>query len=842
MRGMWRRAVSLGPRFAQLGLEPPVASWGAVVRTAATAAGRSAGRRATAVPGSRRTAPRRRQRSRRRRPQLAPRAVAGSLSSRQRSSFVPWRKRLPCTLSYRTSTTSSGRTRACSSSPLPQRFGSEMRPLGCVLERAAAAAPRPRRGSARRRRTSRRSRARRPRRTGRAAASRSARASPFQRIPTTTQSAVLCSFTLTTPSREPGRYGAPSRFATTPSSPSASKRSSQRARLGEVGRARREPEARRHALELAPAAPRTAASTPARLPRRARRRRRTPPGSRPTAAGSATRPDGAASASRRSRARRRARSRSRRRAPTAAAGARRAVAAPGSSAAAAARCATTARARRRGSRARRGSRPTSARTASRSPSGSSRTSSASIGGNGSSASRSAQSRRKPTVSCGAMKRVAVTGIGVVSPLGLTRPRRGEQRSPARAASTGSASSTPTACRSGSPPRSKGFDPPAVASAKDARKLERNVLFALSAAQEALADAALTDSTRRASGSSSAPRSAASRRSSSRRLLRERGPDRVSPSFLPSVLVDTASGQIAIALGIKGSTTRRLGLRDRLARDRRGGRDDQARRRRRDHRGRHRGVHRPADPRRLHRDARARRRGRVPAARLAPVRRDARRLRDRRGRRRGRCSRTGSTPSARGAEIYAEVLGYGASNDAHHLAQPEPEAIGVAAMMRSALERAGVEPERVGYINAHGTVDPARRPRRDEGDQGRLRRARLRARGLLDEVDDGPHLRRGRRDRGDHVHPRAPRRRPAADDQLPRARPRLRPRLRPERGPRRRRSTSRSRTRWASAATTAASCSAAPIATEVSPRATARRRPHRGPRPTSFAAGRRGEAT
>jgi 3-oxoacyl-[acyl-carrier-protein] synthase II len=60
---------------------------------------------------------------------------------------------------------------------------------------------------------------------------------------------------------------------------------------------------------------------------------------------------------------------------------------------------------------------------------------------------------------------------------------------------------------------------------------------------------------------------------------------------------------------------------------------------------------------------------------------------------------------RGATIYAEVLGYGASNDAHHMAQPEPEATGVADMMRAALRRAGVERERVGYINAHGTSTP-----------------------------------------------------------------------------------------------------------------------------------------
>src|SRR5204862_1411891 len=60
---------------------------------------------------------------------------------------------------------------------------------------------------------------------------------------------------------------------------------------------------------------------------------------------------------------------------------------------------------------------------------------------------------------------------------------------------------------------------------------------------------------------------------------------------------------------------------------------------------------------------------------------------------------------RGADIYAEVLGWGASNDAHNLAQPEPGAEGVAAMMRAALTRADVDPARVGYINAHGTSTP-----------------------------------------------------------------------------------------------------------------------------------------
>jgi 3-oxoacyl-[acyl-carrier-protein] synthase II len=62
-------------------------------------------------------------------------------------------------------------------------------------------------------------------------------------------------------------------------------------------------------------------------------------------------------------------------------------------------------------------------------------------------------------------------------------------------------------------------------------------------------------------------------------------------------------------------------------------------------------------------------------------------------------------SARGAKIYAEVLGHGTSNDAYNMVQPDPEATGVVAMMRQALETAGVAPEDVDYVNAHGTGTP-----------------------------------------------------------------------------------------------------------------------------------------
>jgi 3-oxoacyl-[acyl-carrier-protein] synthase II len=61
--------------------------------------------------------------------------------------------------------------------------------------------------------------------------------------------------------------------------------------------------------------------------------------------------------------------------------------------------------------------------------------------------------------------------------------------------------------------------------------------------------------------------------------------------------------------------------------------------------------------------------------------------------------------ARGAKIYAEVVGSGMSADAYHLTAPHPEGLGVIAVMRSALDDAGMKPEDVDYINVHGTSTP-----------------------------------------------------------------------------------------------------------------------------------------
>ena len=151
-----------------------------------------------------------------------------------------------------------------------------------------------------------------------------------------------------------------------------------------------------------------------------------------------------------------------------------------------------------------------------------------------------------------MGRVAVTGLGAVTPLGLDAPSTWG----AALAGESGIDWIRAFDATGFPVRIAGevkdFDPTTVLSPKEARRLERNVLLAVAASHEALARRRPDgfDPTRVGilfgSAIGGIPGIV-----EQHDMLRDRGPDRVSPSFIPNVLVDTASGQIAISLGIKG---------------------------------------------------------------------------------------------------------------------------------------------------------------------------------------------------------------------------------------------------------------------------------------------------
>jgi len=313
-----------------------------------------------------------------------------------------------------------------------------------------------------------------------------------------------------------------------------------------------------------------------------------------------------------------------------------------------------------------------------------------------------------------MRRVVVTGLGMVSPLGcgvdVTWKRILNSESGARRIETFDVSDLPSriACQV---PRGDGsndtFNPDQWMEPKDQRKVDDFIIFAMAAARQALDDAnwhPSTEEDRCATGTMiGSGIGGLSGIAETALLLKERGPRKVSPFFIPGRLINLASGYVSIEFGLKGPNHAVVTACST-------------------------GAHAIGDGSRLialgDADVMVAGGTESPICRIGMAGFCAARAlstgfneipekasrpydKDRDGFVMGEGAgvvvlEEYEHAKARGARIYAEVTGYGMSGDAYHITSPSPDGDGGYRSMAAALKRAGITTSDIDYINAHGT--------------------------------------------------------------------------------------------------------------------------------------------
>ncbi len=301
-------------------------------------------------------------------------------------------------------------------------------------------------------------------------------------------------------------------------------------------------------------------------------------------------------------------------------------------------------------------------------------------------------------------RVVITGIGMVTPVG------NDTATSWQALCAGQSGIGPIVSFDASQhnvrigAEVKDFNPLDYLDRKEARRTERFIHLAVAAARQAVADAgleigAIGDDVGVLVGSGSGGLHSMEDQF---RVLFDRGPDRVSPFFITMMVPDMAAGYISMMFGARGPNfatvsacaTGAHAIGEAYETIRRG-------------------------------DARAMIAGGVEAGVTAMTLAafDSMRAISRRNDDPQRASRPFDNErdgfvvgegagililedlelaQARGAQVYAEVLGYAATSDAHHITEPAPGGAGLARALRRALAKAGLTPDQVNYINAHGT--------------------------------------------------------------------------------------------------------------------------------------------
>lgn len=302
------------------------------------------------------------------------------------------------------------------------------------------------------------------------------------------------------------------------------------------------------------------------------------------------------------------------------------------------------------------------------------------------------------------RRVVVTGMGAVSPLGIGVDALWEGLIQGRSGVGPITSFDASRFSTRIAAEVKDFNPTDFMDRKDARRMDRFAQFAVAGARMALEDASISDNVdwERVGVLIGSGIGGIHTFEEQCRNLFEKGPDRVSPFFVPMMIPDIASGQVSILIGAKGhnactvtacaSGSHSIGDAFRVIQ--RGQADIMVTG----------GTEAAVSPLSMAGFCAARTlstRNDEPERASRPFDKD----------RDGFVLGEGAGilileelehAKARGARIYAELIGYASTGDAYHITAPAPEGDGARRAMLAALKDAGVDPSEVEYINAHGT--------------------------------------------------------------------------------------------------------------------------------------------
>ena len=306
------------------------------------------------------------------------------------------------------------------------------------------------------------------------------------------------------------------------------------------------------------------------------------------------------------------------------------------------------------------------------------------------------------------RRVVITGVGAVTPVGNTAEEFWQALMEGRSGIGPITRFDTTGFDTRIAGELKGFDPLKYIDRKDDRKFDPFLKYAVASAAMAVEDAALKTDKVEATRFGVLVGSGIGGLETlldNYEALRTKGPDRVSPFLIPMLIVNMASGAISMRLGAKGPNTAVVtacatgnhAIGDATKIIQRGDADVMIA-------GGSEAIIIPLAIAGFSQMKAMSTRNDDPAHASRPF--DAERDGFVCGEGAGiMVLESLEHASRRGARIYAEIVGYGMTGDAHHMTAPDPEGDGAARAMDAALRDAEVDPSAVGYINAHGTSTP-----------------------------------------------------------------------------------------------------------------------------------------